>query len=219
MLKKTISTLMLFVSFQVHALEKPIKNGRLEVICGSMFSGKSTELLRRIKRAKHAKKEILSIKSHLDTRREEFCITTHDGQKQTAHLLSNNMENLSDSITKLSEGVDVVGIDEIQFFPYKMISIIENLIEKGIIVIVAGLDLDFRGEPFSIMPELMAKADKVHKFSAICSKCGNDAHYSQRIINGKPAKYDDPIIMVGAEECYEARCRNCFETHKPQITN
>lgn len=113
------------------------------------------------------------------------------------------------------ESVDVVGIDEIQFFPPMTTTVISDLVAQGKRVIVAGLDLDYRGEPFGIVPHLMALADEVTKLRAICVLCGDEANFSQRLVNGAPAKYDDPLILVGGEECYEPRCRSCFVFEKP----
>ena len=113
--------------------------------------------------------------------------------------------------------IDVVGIDEIQFFPPQAIDIIHKWLDQGIRVIVAGLDLDFRGEPFGIVPQLLALADEVSKLRAICMVCGNEANFSQRLINGSPARYDDETILVGGEECYEPRCRKCFAIDKRPV--
>ena len=189
--------------------------GSLEVICGSMFSGKTEELMRRLNRAEYAKQNVLTIKHKIDTRKSNTAITSHDGNERMAFTIGNDMENIGKILELANKNIHIVGIDEIQFFPKEIIAIICRLLENGKRVIVAGLDLDFRGEPFSIMPLILAIADKVIKLKAICVKCGKDAHHTQRIVNGKPAKYDDPIIMVGAKECYEARCRNCFEIDKP----
>lgn len=192
--------------------------GRLEVICGSMFSGKTEELIRRLRRAEYAKQNVLTIKHKIDNRKSEATISSHDGEERMAFSIDNNKENISKILELANKNIQVVGIDEIQFFPQEIIPVIMKLVEMGKKVIIAGLDLDFKGEPFGIMPILMAVADTVLKLKAICVICGNDAHHTQRIINGQPAKYDDPIILVGAKEFYEARCKNCFKIDKlPQL--
>jgi thymidine kinase len=186
--------------------------GRLEMICGSMFSGKTEELLRRLKRSEFAKQNVLTIKHSID-KRKNMCTTSvvsHQGLERSAFTVGGLDENIEKILELANKNIDVVGIDEVQFFPIKIIEVICKLVENGKRVIVAGLDLDFRGEPFGVVPTLMAIADEVLKFKAICVVCGKDAHHTQRIINGQPAKYADPIILVGAEECYEARCRDCF---------
>jgi thymidine kinase len=191
------------------------RKGKLEVVCGSMFSGKTEELMRRLRRSEYAKQNVLTIKHQIDIRKSNTSITSHDGQERMAFSIDNKIENIYKILELANRNISVVGIDEIQFFPSEIIPIINQLIENGKRVIVAGLDLDFRGEPMTIMPTLLAFADEVTKLKAICVKCGKNAHHSQRIINGRPAKYDDPIILVGANECYEARCRSCFQIDKP----
>ncbi|MCB1136952.1 MAG: thymidine kinase, partial [Chlamydiia bacterium] len=114
-----------------------------------------------------------------------------------------------------SDDIDVIGIDEIQFFPEDTVDVISRLLRRGKRVVVSGLDLDFRTEPFGIVPRLMAMADEVVKLRAICMSCGEEANFTQRLINGEPARYDDPTILVGAEECYEARCRRCYRIEHP----
>lgn len=194
-------------------MENKKLKGRLEVVCGSMFSGKTEELLRRLKRAEFAKQNVLTIKHSID-KRKNMCATSvvsHQGRERNAFIVGGSDDNIEKILDLAHQNIDVVGIDEIQFFPVKIIDVICKLVEDGKRVIVAGLDLDFKGEPFGIVPVLMAFADEVLKFKAICVVCGKDAHHTQRIINGQPAKYSDPIILVGAEECYEARCRDCFK--------
>ena len=193
------------------------KKGRLEVICGSMFSGKTEELMRRLKRAEFAKQNVLPIKHHIDKRKSNTYIVSHDGRERAAFPVDNGVIAVEKILELANKNIDIVGIDEIQFFPNKVIDVICQLVERGKRVVVAGLDLDFRGEPFGIMPILMSIADEVTKLKAICVICCRDAHHSQRIIDGKPAKYDDPIILVGAEECYEARCRDCFIIDKQPV--
>jgi len=183
------------------------KKGFLEVICGSMFSGKTEELIRRLRRAQYARQTILSFKHSLDNRKEIEYVASHDGNK----LLAIATENVALIKQYINTNTDIVGIDEVQFFSAEIVDLIQELVNQGKRVIVAGLDLDFRGIPFSCMPTLLALADEVTKLKAICMQCGAEAHYTQRLVNHKPAKFDDPIIVVGAEECYEARCRQCFK--------
>lgn len=183
--------------------------GKLEVICGSMFSGKTEELMLRLRRAEYARKNVITIKHEIDNRKSFACIVSHNGVQREAYPVGsceNGLQALSDFV---DDTVDVIGIDEIQFFPSTAIPIILKMVEEGKRVIVAGLDLDFRREPFSVVPILMALADEVMKLRAICMVCGNDANFTQRLISGKPASYNDPTILVGGEECYEARCRQC----------
>lgn len=198
---------------------KQIKNlstGRLEVICGSMFSGKTEELMRRLKRADFAKQNVLTIKHRIDQRnnQQHSAIMSHEGNQRLAFLVSNDDAQVSKILDLVDESTDIIGIDEIQFFPASIIPIICKLVDQGKRVIVAGLDLDFRGEPFGVVPTLLALADEVVKFKAICVICGEDAHHTQRMINNQPARYNDPLILVGANNCYEARCRNCFSIDK-----
>ncbi len=184
-------------------------HGRLEVVCGSMFSGKTEELLRRLRRAEIAKRRVLTIKNNIDTRNATTIITSHNGTHREAHTLENTPAMVK-MITKMAETADVIGIDEIQFFSAEIIPAIRTLVSQGKKIMVAGLDLDFRGEPFQTVATLLALADEITKLAAICMSCGETAHYTQRIINGAPASYYDPIILVGAAEFYEARCRACF---------
>lgn len=179
---------------------------RLEVICGSMFSGKSEELIRRIKRAEFAKLNVLAFKHSLDNRATIEHIHAHSGERIKA-IAVDNPEDIKGLVYPQ---VQVVAIDEVQFFSPKIVEIVLDLIEDGKRVIVAGLDLDFRGLPFGPMPTLLAIADSVTKLAAVCMHCGADAHFTQRLVNGKPAKFLDPIILIGAQECYEARCRECY---------
>ncbi len=197
--------------------------GSLEVICGSMFSGKTEELMRRLRRAEFAKQRVVTIKHQIDDRGSYTCIVSHDGDKREAIPLVDGEESLQALLDLAGNGATVVGIDEVQFFSIRVIDVIRQLVERGLRVIVSGLDLDFRGEPFGVMPTLLSIADKVTKLQAICVTCGRDAYHTQRLVNGSPAAYDDPTILVGASECYEARCRNCFElapssSNKPAVS-
>lgn len=187
-----------------------MSTGSLEVICGSMFSGKTEELMRRLRRAEYARQKVLTIKHHIDDRKSFTCISSHTGQKREAQPIENSPQSFDKILELAQQNISVIGIDEVQFFPKEIISVICKLINSGKRIIATGLDLDFRGEPFGIVPTLMAIADNVTKLKAICVRCGKDAYNTQRLINGEPAKYNDPTIMVGASEFYEARCRNCF---------
>jgi thymidine kinase len=177
--------------------------GRLEVITGPMFCGKTDELLRRLRRAIIAKQKIQVFKPGFDIRYSSEKVTSHAGNEYNAHPV----ENISEVPTLLLDDVTLVAIDEAQFFGEKIIDVIQALVDKGIRVIVAGLDMDFRGEPFGQMPVLLAQAEFVDKLHAICMVCGEEATRTQRLVDGKPAYYNDPIIIVGASEMYEARCR------------
>ncbi len=179
------------------------KIGKIEVITGCMFSGKSEELIRRIRRAQIARQKIQVFKPSIDTRYSEINVVSHTGEQVKGVPVKSSNEIL----TKLMPDANVIGIDEAQFFDNKIIDIVSMLADRGLRVIIAGLDMDFRGEPFGPMPFLMAIADDVQKLHAICTVCGEDATRTQRLINGKPAYYDDPVVMIGASEKYEARCR------------
>jgi len=177
--------------------------GRLEVITGPMFCGKTDELLRRLRRAIIAKQKIQVFKPGFDIRYSSEKVTSHAGNEYNAHPV----ENISEVPTLLLDDVTLVAIDEAQFFGEQIIDVVQALVDKGIRVIVAGLDMDFRGEPFGQMPVLLAQAEIVDKLHAICMVCGEEATRTQRLVDGNPAYYDDPIIIVGASEMYEARCR------------
>ena len=177
--------------------------GRLEVITGPMFCGKTDELLRRLRRAIIAKQKIQVFKPGFDIRYSSEKVTSHAGNEYNAYPV----ENISDVPTLLHDEVTLVAIDEAQFFGDEIVDVIQALVDTGIRVIVAGLDMDFRGEPFGQMPVLLAQAEIVDKLHAICMVCGEQATRTQRLVDGSPAYYDDPIIIVGASEMYEARCR------------
>lgn len=178
-------------------------SGRVEVICGSMFSGKTEELIRRVRRAMIARQHVQVFKPAIDTRYSIQRVTSHNGQDFEAHAVA----TASDVLRQLEAETTVVAIDEAQFFDAEIEYVVEVLAARGIRVIVAGLDTDFRGEPFGSMPVLLCRADEVQKLHAICMVCAEDASRTQRLVNGEPARYDDPIILVGASEAYEARCR------------
>ncbi|PJF40695.1 MAG: thymidine kinase [Chloroflexi bacterium] len=179
------------------------RSGRIEVICGSMFSGKTEELIRRIRRATIAKQNVQVFKPGIDVRYSLENVSSHNGQKIEAEPI----ENANDILDKVKDDTTVVAIDEIQFFDNEILNVIEELAARNIRVIAAGLDMDFRAEPFGAMPQLLCRAEEVMKLHAICVVCGEDASRTQRLVNGKPAHYNDPIILVGAQETYEARCR------------
>jgi thymidine kinase len=181
-------------------------SGWIEVICGVMFSGKSEELIRRVRRAIIAKKRIQVFKSHLDERYAGiYQVSSHDGRTVEAVPV-----DTSDQIAQLVDReTQVVAIDEAQFLDEGVVALVTSLANRGVRVILAGTDNDFRGEPFGPMPRLLAVAEVVDKLHAICVVCGNPASRNQRLIGGKPARYDSPTIMVGSAEAYEARCRAC----------
>lgn len=181
--------------------------GTVEVITGSMFCGKTDELIRRLRRATIARQKVQVFKPAIDNRYAEWKVTSHAGSDFEAIPIQEARE----IITNLETDTTVVAIDEAQFFDQTIINIVQKLADRGIRVIVAGLDTDFRGEPFGPMPDLMALAERVDKLHAICMVCGEAAARTQRLVNGVPARYDDPVVIVGAAELYEARCR---EHHK-----
>lgn len=178
-------------------------SGWIEVVCGSMFSGKTEELIRRLRRAVIAKQRIQVFKPALDTRYNHKAIASHNGLQLTAIPVEN-----SEAIRELVDPeAGVVAIDEVQFFDEGVVPLCQELAEAGHRVICAGLDMDFRGEPFGPIPQLLAIAERVDKLQAICVVCGHPASRTQRLIEGRPACYEDPIVLVGASEVYEARCR------------
>ncbi|EEL48365.1 MULTISPECIES: thymidine kinase [Bacillus cereus group] len=181
------------------------QNGWIEVICGSMFSGKSEELIRRIRRTQFAKQNAIVFKPCIDNRYSEEDVVSHNGLKVKAVPVSAS-KDIFDYIT---EEMDVIAIDEVQFFDGDIVEVVQILANRGYRVIVAGLDQDFRGLPFGQVPQLMAIAEHVTKLQAVCSVCGSPASRTQRLINDEPASFDDPIILVGASESYEPRCRHC----------
>ncbi|HVB30873.1 MAG: thymidine kinase [Gemmatimonadaceae bacterium] len=188
------------------------RSGWIEVIAGVMFSGKSEELLRRVRRATIAKRRVQVFKSHLDERYAGvFKVSSHDGRTTEAVPV--------DTVAQIAERVradtQVVAIDEAQFLDERIVSLATDLADRGLRVILAGTDTDFRGEPFGAMPQLMAIAEIVDKLHAICVRCGNPASRNQRLVGGKPALYSSPTIMVGGAETYEARCRACHELPGP----
>jgi thymidine kinase len=190
-------------------VERKMVHPLLEVIAGSMFSGKTDELIRRLEREEKAKLNVQLFKPSIDIRYDPKKVNSHSGRSRDAILVGKDDPK---SILKLVDpAIKVIGIDEVQFFSDEIVDVCEELVAMGKRVIVDGLPTDFRGEPFGAMPFLMAIAEKVDKLAAICMVCGEEAYFTQRIkiVNGErlPVNYDDPLILVGAEQDYEARCR------------
>ena len=183
-------------------------SGWIEVICGSMFSGKTEELIRRLRRAQIARQKIQVFKPAIDLRYTDKAIASHNGLQEHAIPVNSSAELLQ----HLDPAADVVAIDEVQFFDAAIIDVCNVLANQGKRVICAGLDMDFRGMPFGPIPQLMAIAEHVEKLQAICVVCGAAASRTQRLIAGKPAYVDDPVVLVGASEVYEARCRAHHQT-------
>jgi thymidine kinase len=183
-------------------------SGWVEVITGSMFSGKTEELLRRLRRAEIAGQDVAAFTPAIDDRYGEATLGSHAGRSWEATVVDTTAEGVSKLDSHLN-GEEVVAIDEANFFPTELVEVCQNLAADGRRVVVSGTDQTYRGEPFEPIPQLMAVAEYVEKFQAICTQCGEPATRNQRLIEGEPAHYDDPTIMVGAEESYEARCRNC----------
>lgn len=177
--------------------------GSVEVVCGSMFCGKTEELIRRLRRAMIARQKVQVFKPIIDKRYHVEKVTSHAGTAIDARPI----RSVQEILTCLEADTTVVGLDEAQFFEPELVPIVQSLADRGLRVIVAGLDMDFRGEPFGIMPTLMSIAERVDKLQAICMVCGEPACRTQRLVNGLPARYDDPVVIVGAAELYEARCR------------
>ncbi|UCF61569.1 MAG: thymidine kinase [Anaerolineaceae bacterium] len=182
-------------------------SGRVEVIAGPMFSGKTEELIRRLRRAEIARQKIQVFKPSLDKRYGTEKLASHAGSEFEA----TPVDEAGEILDQVEEGTTVVAIDEAQFFDDEITSVVQALADRGIRVIVAGLDTDFRGEPFGPMPVLIVQAEQVDKIHAICIVCGDSAPRTQRLIDGKPAHFNDPIVIVGASELYEARCRDHHE--------
>jgi thymidine kinase len=182
--------------------------GRIEIVAGVMFSGKSEELIRRVRRAMIARKKVQVFKSHLDERYQGlYAVSSHDGRSVEAIPIDSSIQ-IAQQLNNLA---DVIAIDEAQFLDAGIVPLVRSFATRGLRVIIAGTDTDFRGEPFGAMPQLMADAELVDKLHAICVVCGGPASRNQRIIDGRPAGYDSPTIMVGGRESYEARCRHCHQ--------
>lgn len=187
--------------------------GWIEIICGSMFSGKTEELIRRVKRAQIARQKVQVFKPVMDNRYIAEQVSSHAGRNTEAIRVTSSQEILQ----HLESDTQVVAIDEVQFFDPEVLDVCQHLAESGLRVVCTGLDLDFRGEPFGIIPQLMAVAEQVEKLQAICMSCGAPATRTQRLIDGRPANYYDPVILIGASEAYEPRCRGCHVvTGRPQ---
>lgn len=190
------------------------KDGWVEVISGCMFAGKTEELIRRIKVLEFAHKEILVFKPRIDNRYSDTQVVSHAGSAVQSIVI----DNPTDIFDYVKPTTAVIAIDEVQFFDDSICEVCNELANRGLRVMCAGLDTDFRGEPFGPMPKLITQAEFVTKLTAVCNKCGAPATRTQRMINGKPASYFDPIVLVGASESYEARCRHCHEVmDKPNI--
>jgi thymidine kinase len=175
-----------------------------------MFAGKSEELIRRARRALYAKQRVQVFKPAIDKRYDEAAVVTHMGVQHAALPVA----NVAELQAKINPNVEVIFIEEAQFFDQSLVDLVVEFADRGKQVVVAGLDQDFRREPFGPMPQLLAVADEVVKLRAICMKCGQPASHTYRMIDGKPAHVDDPIILIGATESYEARCRNCHKIRR-----
>jgi thymidine kinase len=185
--------------------------GWIEVITGVMFSGKSEELIRRVRRAVIAKKQVQVFKSHLDARYAGlYSVTTHDGLAVEAEPID-SAEQIARGVRR---GTEVVAVDEAQFLDQAIVEVAGSLADGGVRVILAGTDVDFRGLPFGAMPSLMCAAEVIDKLHAICVVCGGPASRNQRLVDGQPAPWNSPTIMVGGRESYEARCRHCHQVPK-----
>ena len=180
-------------------LESPKKAGSVEVICGSMFSGKTEELIRRLKRAQFAKQKVEIYKPCIDVRYSEDQVVSHD-----SHSIPSTPIDSPASMLLLSSDVEVVGIDEAQFFDETLVDVVQALANRGIRVIIAGLDTDFLGKPFGPMPALMAIAEDIQKVHAICVKCGSPANHSHRLVK------NDALVVLGEKDEYEPLCRHCY---------
>lgn len=186
--------------------------GIIEIICGPMFAGKTEELIRRATRMDYAKKKYLVFKPTIDDRYAENEIVSHSKYKKS----SINATTALDIKKHITQDLHAVIIDEVQFFDDAIIDLCEELANKGIRVIVGGLNCDFKGEPFYITSQILARAEVITTLTSICTVCGDDATKTQRLVNGKPAKFSDPIILVGASDDYEPRCRKCHQINKDE---
>lgn len=183
-------------------------DGWIELVCGSMFSGKTEELLRRIRRAEIARRNVQIFKPRVDSRYGTTRVASHNGVAREDVIV---VDDAASILKIVRPDTTVVAVDEVQFFDWQIADVCDELADQGHRVIAAGLDQDFRGEPFGPMPLMMAIAEQVDKLHAICVVCGAEASRTQRLIDDRPARYDDPIILVGGSESYEARCRECHE--------
>ena len=183
------------------------KIGKIEVICGPMFAGKTEELIRRVKRMEYAKKKYLVFKPNIDNRFSTCEVVSHNKKRTNAINIDINNPNMVSKY--ITEDISALVFDEVQFFNESLLNIVKDYASRGLRIICAGLDKDFLGNPFGIMPNLLALADEVTKLTAICMVCGEEATETQRIIDGHPAYDDDDVVLIGATESYEARCRKC----------
>ena len=184
----------------------PQRGGWIEVVCGPMFSGKSEEMIRRLRRAEIAGQSVVIFKPRIDDRYSSADVVSHAGARMRAVPVDSVAE-----LTARARGFDVVGIDEVQFFDASVVGSALALAEGGARVVLAGLDQDFRRQPFGALPELLSLADFVDKLQAVCHRCGGPATLTQRLVDGRPAPYSGDTIVVGAAEQYEARCRDCHQ--------
>ncbi|MCI8541697.1 MAG: thymidine kinase [Erysipelotrichaceae bacterium] len=188
------------------------REGWLEVITGCMFAGKTEELIRRIKVLQYTKKPVMIFKPMIDNRYSSDAVVSHAGTSVNSIVI----RSANEIYDYIKDDTEVIAIDEVQFFDAQIVTICNALADQGKRVMVAGLDMDFRGEPFGVMPALITTAEFVTKLTAVCMKCGAPATRTQRLVDGKAARYSDPVVLVGASEAYEARCRHCHEVkNKP----
>ena len=186
-------------------MPKPL--GKITVVCGSMFAGKSEELIRLARRALYAKRKVQVFKPKIDDRYDQTMVVTHMGVRHEAVAV----DNVADLRTKLDPSANMILIEEAQFFDDSIVDLATEIADRGVEIVLAGLDQDFRRRPFGPMPALLAIADDVVKLRAICMKCGEPASHTYRSVDGQPARENDPIVLIGATESYEARCRRCYE--------
>jgi thymidine kinase len=198
------------ISHQKSNIKSPrrlLPEGKITVVCGSMFAGKSEELIRRARRALYAKKRVQVFKPSIDIRYDQTMVVTHEGARHEAVPVN----SVAEMRAKVAPDAHVVLIEEAQFFDESIVKLAVDLADRGVEVILAGLDQDFRRQPFGPMPTLLSVADEVVKLRAICMKCGATASHTQRIVDGRPAHKDEPLVVIGATEAYEARCRRCYQ--------
>jgi len=211
MARMTIHCDVVSDSYIIPAIKREVSmsdlQGSVEIITGSMFCGKTDEMIRRLRRAAIARQKVQVFKPAIDIRYDDVKVVSHAGSQFDATPI----ESSEDIRANLDPDTTVVAIDEAQFIDDGIIDLVNELADKGLRVIVGGLDLDFRGEPFGSMPVLISQAEHVDKLHAICMVCGEDASRTQRLVNGQPANYHDPVVIVGADEMYEARCRKCHQ--------
>lgn len=188
------------------------KLGSLTVVCGGMFAGKSEELIRRARRALYGKRRIQVFKPSIDDRYEAQMVVAHMGARHQATPVT----GVADLRSQIKDDADLIMIEEAQFFDHSLVHLVVELADRGRDVVVVGLDQDFRREPFGPMPALLAAADEVIKLRAICVKCGATASHTQRLVDGVPARWGDETVLIGAQESYEARCRNCYQMKPPR---